>query len=159
MLAKGIVRSQGLAALGLMLCAMAAGDAKAGVLTASGGLQTSPVATATLIGGGSSPAISAGVISVSPSTASSVPASSIIAPVSGPAPLTGFSTYQPASRSAGAGSAPSSADSRGVDEKWGDPLNAGIYDSDSMHAGFSYYYGNSQGASQGGIGFSLTFKN
>ena len=53
----------------------------------------------------------------------------------------------------------SSSDSRGLDEKWGDPLNTKLFDSDTVHAGLNYYYGSGLGGSQGGVGFSLHIDN
>jgi hypothetical protein len=53
----------------------------------------------------------------------------------------------------------SSSDSRGLDEKWGDPLNTKLFDSDTVHAGLNYYYGSGLGGTQGGVGFSLHIDN
>ncbi len=47
--------------------------------------------------------------------------------------------------------------SRGPDQKWGDPLSAGLYDSDSVHAGLNYYYSSGRDGSEGAVGFSVTF--
>ena len=57
------------------------------------------------------------------------------------------------------GSATSNSDQHGPDARWGDPLSTKLFDSDSVQAGFRYYAGSSEGGSQGGVGFSLTFKN
>ncbi len=58
-----------------------------------------------------------------------------------------------------AANADSSSNSRGLDEKWGDPLNTRLFDSDKVHAGLNYYYGSGLGGSQGGVGFSLHIDN
>jgi hypothetical protein len=55
--------------------------------------------------------------------------------------------------------ADSPSDRSGLDEKWGDPLNTKLFDSDTVHAGLNYYYGSGLGGTQGGVGFSLHIDN
>ena len=65
----------------------------------------------------------------------------------------------PIMASSNSNTAASNDEQRGPDAKWGDPLSTNLLDSDSVRAGFHYYAGSSEGGSQGGVGFSLTFKN
>lgn len=48
---------------------------------------------------------------------------------------------------------------RGLDEKWGDPLKADLFDTRSVHGRLNYYYIAGQQGTQSGIGFTLTFPN
>lgn len=81
------------------------------------------------------------------------PAASVLAPIGGTVtgyPAQALSVPQP-----------SASGSRGVDEKWGDPLDTDLFDSGTMRARVNYYFGNGngQGSGQGGVGISLTFPN
>ncbi len=91
-------------------------------------------------------------ITVSPTTAAqpTPPAPVPAAPLAITGPMPGFHAAPAAA------AAPSD---NHFSQKWGDPLNADLYDSDTMRARFDYYYDSSRGNEQGGIGFSLTFKN
>ena len=68
-------------------------------------------------------------------------------------------TGTPIMASSSSNGAASNDEQRGPDEKWGDPLSAKLVDTDRVQAGFHYYAGSGWNGSQGGVGFSLTFKN
>ena len=52
-----------------------------------------------------------------------------------------------------------SPESHGPDEKWGDPINADLFETDSVHAKLDYYAGSGNGGTQAGVGITLSFPN
>ena len=121
-----------LAALGCVLCVAVPISAKAsGTFSVSGSV---------VVTGGGNPGVT-----------------SPLTPPSSPNVVTIAGT--PIIASSNSNGSASNDEQRGPDEKWGDPLSTKLVNTDRVQAGFNYYAGSGWNGSQGGVGFSLTFKN
>ena len=125
----------GLAALGCLFCIASPVSATAGTA-----IFTDLSAGTLTVSGGGNPGVT-----------------SPLAPPSSPGVV--MITGTPIMASSNSTSATSNDEQRGPDAKWGDPLSTKLLDSDDLQAGFHYYAGSSQGGDQGGVSFTLTFKN
>ena len=52
-----------------------------------------------------------------------------------------------------------SPENRGPDAKWGDPINADLFDADGVHAKLDYYAGSGNGGTETGVGITFSFPN
>jgi hypothetical protein len=78
----------------------------------------------------------------------------------GPSSITSPMSAAPPRLATSIASASASDASNGTGQTWGTPLNTGLYDNGDLHAGFNAYYSaGAAGSNQGGVIFSLTFRN
>jgi hypothetical protein len=89
--------------------------------------------------------------------------SSVTPPTSGSAlfgPPRSLFSYSPAAPTAPSITSNSSATvNGGSDQKWGDPMNAELFNGKNFHARLNYYAGSGNGQTQTGVGITLSFPN
>ena len=52
-----------------------------------------------------------------------------------------------------------SPENRGPDAKWGDPINADLFEADGVHAKLDYYAGSGNGGTETSVGITFSIKN